>query len=395
MKIIFLAWEYPGVNSIQGTALARRIGQLTIGLGQLHEIVVIHPNHKKETAKFIQETPNIKRIPIGYDIYEETKSSLIRKLETFFYMLTKGDRTSSWFNYIDDSVLKEFRNANLIVAFFTPRAPLYVANKLSKKYSIPWIADLQDPYFEGVENRILKLACKQWTSNLLKTAKAIVYVDPHWAKRDSYDLKRIITPIRHGVPDEVVNFAPAPPPVAEGLRLIYSGSLDPATQSPILFNSVVNQLINIPIELSLATNDSVLLHLNSFHWHKNFCIKHLGWLSKEKLHYNIAASHAILFLPWYSSSRIGIPSKFFEMMSWDKPILIAGPDAGSLKILLEEVGHKNVICDTPEKLNAAILKIAQNDYSDCFQIQNCTNQIFKESNLIMAYLNMINQIVAQ
>jgi hypothetical protein len=390
-SILVIAWEFPGVNTIQGTALARRIGQVVKGLSSHYTIWVIHPNHANEKEEWIKINENLYRLPIQNFKFSFPKNPFLRKIKTFFYALTIGDYTSIWARKAFKRLSAFSLTYDVCISFFTPRAPLWLGYLLKKKFNKPWMVDFQDPYIEGVENYLLKKMIKWWTKKVASKADCRIHINEIIANYDSHALGLEFKVLPHAVPLPYINLRENKfvEIRQDKITFIYAGSLDPKIQFPYVLFSVVNKTKHT-IQFKIASQKSVYnLFKNNIH-NRNIEITYLGWLSNQELKKEVSQSDAILLFP---KKIFVIPSKLYEYLSWDVPICICGEDAGVLVNFLKKISSDHLINDTEEKFLACLEKMANNDYSMCLNPLVIRDRIYNEDHLVYDYRKEIEKIL--
>lgn len=397
--LLMFAWEYEGYHSERGTALVRRIRQVAESFNNNGwQVVVIHKDQRnecKEKPYLINiEKNGIKRISIKLDAHIEDfdKSVLLRKLETFYYVTFKGDRSHKWAAKVQEHFDSFGIKPDYILAFYTPRVPLYLGAYYSKKLGVPWIADIQDPLLGGISKAAYQL-CVNWSKKTLKSAKSVVHVSPEWAKMDGEIIGRKIETIRHAIPDKIS--APLTKPDADfmsafkdSFNIFYGGSLSANIQSLELLKRVTLAAIakGAKVHILVAGN------MNAFTLFKNEfgdeIVKHLGWLTPEQMNQYIMHCNCTLVVPW-SKERIGIPSKFYELCIFPKPIWIIGNDLGAFDTLLAEWKHPKINIDSFEYQMNALEQAIDGDYSKMFTVDKCNSHLLKANEIYNEYIKLM------
>jgi len=390
--LLIFAWEYNGYHSVQGTALSKRPRQIAESfVKQGWQVTVIHKDHRGESidkAFFSKmESSGVHRISIKStkDTEAVPSNPFIRKLETMFYVSMRGDRTYKW----SVDVKKNFGQLPLrskptyILGMFSPRVPLYLGNYFSKKLGIPWMADLQDPIYEGVSRKSWPMLNK-WMQATLRSAHAISHISPEWAAIDSERLNLPISTIRHAIANPIL-FPPIKiTTMANAFRIFYGGSISADIQSLDLVRRVIENTAKngVIVKIVLAGNDRA---------RKLFCdsvgeenIDYKGWLSVNDMNRVIAECDCTLVVPW-SKERVGIPSKFYELCAYNKPVWIAGYDLGAFKTLLAEWEHPAIEVGDIELQTDAIFRAANGDFGSLFHINACAGDLLWEDGLCAAF----------
>lgn len=401
-RLLIFAWEYHGYHSDRGSALSRRVSQVAESFNlNGWEVIVIHKDHRNECNgnPFLksQEKDGLTRIAVKLerDIEDFNKIVFVRKFETLYYITFFGDRSYYWAN----EVIANFDkfgidvNPDYIISFYTPRVTLYLGKYFSKKLGIPWIADLQDPIYQGI-SRMSRFFCKLWIKNVLKTAKSIVQVSPEWAENDGKEINRSIATIRHAVPTDNVkidsNFdTEFKKHYGNAFNVFYGGSLSPKIQSLDKLKKLVEYAnsINIKINILIAGNQTSYIPFKEKLGEK--VAIHLGWLDAIQMNEYIYNCNCTLVIPW-SKNKIGIPSKFYEFCSYNKPIWVIGDDIGGFNSLLNEWKHPKILINDLEYQKKAFLAaVNNNDYSYMFNMTNCEGTIIRANGLYNQYEKLL------
>ena len=391
-RLLIFAWEYNGYHSKQGTALARRITQVAESFNANGwDVTVIHRDMREECGAqpFVVKTEQngIRRIPVKLTgiLEDYQQNPILRKIETLKYVALHGDRTYKWAkDVVNNYPQMGFTRPDLIIAFYTPRAPLFLGNYFSAKLGVQWIADIQDPVLAGISG-FAKPWCRRWMSKTLSTAKAIEHISPEWAATDADLLGLKFHTIRHAIPDT----KPVPnPDFATRFRkeyegyftIFYGGSLTLRIQSLELLKKMVayGHANNIRIKILLAANDNVYQAFAGELGED--AVKHLGWLSPDEMNQYLLNIHCSLVVPW-SAERVGIPSKFYELCNFGKPVWILGYDLGAFKTLLNEWQHPSIPFADEAYQTQALKKAANGDYSLLFNLSTCKGKYLKAGDL--------------
>lgn len=390
--LLIFAWEYNGYHSVRGTALSKRPRQIAESfLKSGWQVTVIHRDHREESGvqPFFSsvEKSGVHRIAIkaGKDTELLHANPLLRKLETLFYVALRGDRTYKW----SADVIKQFDSIpfsskpTYIFGMFSPRVTLYLGNYFSKKLDIPWIADLQDPIYEGVSRKSWPMLNK-WMRSTLRTAHAVSHISPEWAAIDAERLSMPVATIRHAIANPI----DLPKVAGEGnkheFRVFYGGSISADIQSLDLIKQVIENVAKagVTVKIVLAGNENARGIFSESLGEST--IDYKGWLSTDEMNRVIAGCNSTLVVPW-SKERIGIPSKFYELCAYAKPIWIAGYDLGAFKSLLEEWAHPPLEIGDVIWQTSAIMKACKGDFNEMFSLPACKGNLLTEADLCSAF----------
>ena len=186
-KVLIITYSFPPLNNIA----SRRFGEIAPHLLKHGWDPYILTTESEGTLSVDLSEEQIFRC--GYHPQKSLKissnknKSLLKKLldvkRSLGFNLRLFDRTYfNWYKEIkdEDNFLKE-KEFDLIVASFGPAAALYLGKYLSKKHSIPWIADFRDlgalykdNYFK--QNSLFKSLDMKIEESLLSDASAITSI---------------------------------------------------------------------------------------------------------------------------------------------------------------------------------------------------------------------------
>jgi hypothetical protein len=397
-SLLIFAWEYEGYHSKQGTALSRRITQVAEGFNANGwHVTAIHCDHRNECGdapfKIATEANGITRIAVKLTSRLDAYNSnvLLRKLETLYYVALKGDKTSKW----AQDVIGNFgsfgvKKPDYILSFYEPRVTLLLGNYFSKKLGVPWIADVQDPILEGISAGTVPLS-RRWLRGVMRSAKAAVHISPEWAEADGITMGRKMETIRHAIPEQEITPAGNTNLLEEyndTFKIFYGGSLSADIQSLSLLRQVAEDAMQRgrKVRIFVAGNENCY---NLFRQELgDTYLTHLGWLSRELMNQYILSCDCTLVIPW-SKERVGIPSKFYELCVYPKPIWIIGGDLGAFDSLLREWQHPPIAIGSFDYQQEALAKAMNGDNSGMFNLSACKGQYLTASDLYGEYVKLM------
>lgn len=387
---MILAWEYPGVNSVQGSALARRIGQVAKGLMSEYEVLVMHPDHQQEGSSRIEIGDSLVRLPIHFRTKTNTPTFiLLRKLQTLMVALRRGDRTSLLIDFYNKAI-KEKIDFDIVIAFYSPRGPVFHAKRLATEFNKPFIVDVQDPIDDGYDHKLSKFFNSLWSRIFFRNAH-VVLADPAWIKPFERIKAASMNVMRHAIPMPIIAQASEFNDIQEVPTLFYYGSIDRVTQNPILFLDTLNN-IQFPICFDYAGSESVNKIFEEGILNPNVTYRYHGWLPLQKVHELAHSSDVLVLIPLYAD-RVLVPSKFFEYLSINKPVFIVGRDNGGVLSLLDELGHPNVIHDNIDKSLEVLANLNAGNSKGLFELRHCAKKPIEESDLIAFYNSLVFKLL--
>ena len=244
-----------------------------------------------------------------------------------------------------------------VITSSPPHSTQLIGRKLHRKFKIPWLADLRDPwtdiyYFQKLyptlPARMLHLRCERST---LKRADRIMTVGPA--------LKQLLQQ-KHALPEGKVavlpngfdeeDFQSLSPPRKEDHLITYVGTL--SDQYPIDgFVDAMSQILTLHPQVrirfvgSVSSQQRMLLETLP---HPS--VEYLPHVSHSRaLEYMMQSGILLLVIPRHSSSRAIITGKLFEYLASGTSILGLGPPDGDAADIVHETGRGRFVEyeDTP------------------------------------------------
>lgn len=281
---------------------------------------------------------------------------LYRLIKILFEIFLIPDEEILWVNAVikNDTVLDLVKDASFILSS-SPLESAHIASyKLAKKNRIPYIVDLRDGWFDEPLKKVLQKKSKRYyrelrlEAKLLHNSNLIIVTSEEWKKLlinryPSLDEKTYI--LYNGYPDfntkeinEKTN--------SNNIELIYSGRFRGSSfrRTPdMMFNQlskyIYEQKLNVNIELfgEFIRDDVKELSV----WVKKFnqisCkLKISNSVPRDELFQKFGKKDAFLLL---SISKAAIPSKLFEYLLFNKPILAFAPSDSPIGRLSETIFH--------------------------------------------------------
>jgi glycosyltransferase involved in cell wall biosynthesis len=258
-----------------------------------------------------------------------------------------------------NSFLKN-NSIDVIVSTGPPHTTHLIAQKIAKKFNIPWMADFRDPWTNIDFYHQLKLTYwadkkhKRLEKKVLKDADVMVTVSKSWAK----DFLRIsgIEPIviTNGFdPDDFLEAGKLS--LDKKFSITHIGSLN-KDRNPFIFWEVINELIN---EHSNFATDLEIKLIGPIDISVNEELEKHNLISKttliDSLPHKDVLSHLIqsqlLLLPLNDVPNIDgvIPGKMYEYFGAKRPIICIGKEDGDAADIIHEtqtgivVGFKDKI----------------------------------------------------
>jgi hypothetical protein len=387
-KYIFIFWELPGKNTKQTEALMRRFKQV-LNCAQSSNSLIIYKNleNDKSILEELVVTEYDKThtfIGVPYSI-KYSKNVLLRFCKLMFTSLFLGDITSFWALKAYRLVKNKYHSAlfkdTTIVSFYSPRGPILLGFLLKRKWQIEkWVVDFQDPIFMGLRASYKSL-CRLWYLFVLNKVTRINQVNLEWANQDGKSLNKKFNVVPHAVPKRLDHsqkktITKSP----HKLKLIFYGSFNShISDGELLKNALMNQQ-DYSIEIIYYGTPNNYEKFSDFFNSTNINAVNMGYFNQNEIEKITIEGDAFLFFPWSSKDKTGIPSKFYEMISFHLPVLIVGRDNGSL---INVLGSSAAICDTVIKLNVALEKsLYNNDFSSFFLLKNYQTKFVLDNKIL-------------
>ena len=377
-KVLFIAYYFPPIGG-GGVQRSVKFVKYLPDLGYLPVVLTCtRPVAEKWTPKDsslennIGDNHIIYRVSIPPPVLE---SEITHRLKKIFFI--KDNFSKWWIKYAKDlgeKIIKD-NKIDVIYASMSPFQSSYVANYLSIKYNIPWVADLRDAWaldemvvYPSAMHRMYNLYCMKdalygASAIIMNTKEAAVSLKNKFRK---YDTKNIFT-ITNGYDANDFNQIVSNEDNNK-FRIVHSGTLFTESgmkleRNKLIYNILggVNKKVNIlgrslvyllkaiedwidespdimeKIEVILigkSTPDDIAMLEGSRC--KNIFI-FTGYIKyEESLNYLKSAS--ALFLPMHGTTgglrATSVPGKLYEYMASGRPILAAVPEGDAKDMLL-------------------------------------------------------------
>ncbi len=400
-RLLVVAWEYPGVNSRQGAALARRIGQIVRGFAASDwHVDVLHYEHPN-VNRTITHHEGIRLHPVkGPGVHpSEEHARALRRIATAWHGAIHGDRSGQWARGAMRQLgLFDAAPPTVVIGCFTPRGPLAVARAAAGRWRVPWLADLQDPALEGSSDRLAPFV-RQWMRRVLRDANTVVQVSPEWAQSDSQVLAREVVSIRHAVPSIPPAEMSLFKETVNDFVLLHAGSVHFEHRSP-------RPLLDALARLNSGPGPRTVLELAGREEAYEVCrraapseevrdsIRFLGWLNAADLAQAMYRADCLVVLPSNEAGRPLVPSKLYEYLGTNQPVLIAGPDCGGMVSLYRDWEHHNVTNATDLAIEDAIRRAQNRDYTRLLRRHSCGRAPIAEEDLTASYMQLAERALS-
>ncbi|MCW5729140.1 MAG: glycosyltransferase [Alphaproteobacteria bacterium] len=243
---------------------------------------------------------------------------------------------------------------DIIYASAPPFTSLLVADRLARRFSIPWIAEFRDlwidhPYYSYSAAR--KVLERIWEGRVLDRAAAMVTVSPPWQGVLRRKFGKPTALIMNGFVLEDFPEMPPARPSAEGpVRIVYTGHIYEGYRDPTpLFQAIGllgEERGRVRVEF-VGTSNEVVRALA-----RRCGVEDLVQVSppipyREALRLQMNAD-VLLHLQWNDPREEGtISGKLFEYIAARRPVLGIGYDGGSVAQIMREHGA-GIVCNEAE-----------------------------------------------
>lgn len=333
-RIFLIAWEFPGYNTRGGTALAKRIGSLARGLSSQNEVTVITRNHFANRIEFRDEGFPIYLVP-GPSNNPSISFALLRKFWTFLCVLLIGDQSGLWGVKAFWFLIHKFRlnRDDIVISFYTPRGPVLCGYLVKFFYGARFVVDFQDAHSDGLST-FLRPVGRFWFRGIVRSCNICVHVSPEWSKSHSIQLKKEFRTIRHALP--VLPKVRSRKPNSIPLRLMYYGAFHEKNQFHPFFFDVIRR--SRDLLFCYAGHESTHKFFDRMELGDKYVYK--GWLDQNGLVDSLNGVDFLIIFGFKNRGRSVVPSKLYEYISLDLPILIVGDDSGGIQSLESEYNFR-------------------------------------------------------
>lgn len=246
----------------------------------------------------------------------------IRKLIPF------PDRFIGWYFYAmkaADQIIEINGKPDVILASASPYTSLIIGQSLSKKYSIPWVAELRDLWADNhyKPKGNFGAALERYT---LKNASSIVTVSEPLADKLRTKYKQPVYTIYNAYDEK--DYEPISRAKKNDLKkIVYTGSLHSGYQDPSpLFQALLSQPeLKNKYHIHFYGSGMDELKKNVLSLSLEGQVSFHGSISRKKATLVQRQADILLFLPWNDRNQKGIlTGKLFEYIGARRPILSIG-----------------------------------------------------------------------
>ena len=391
MRILIISFYFPPFNTI-GAVRVGKIAKYLFKFG--HEIKVItareQPLPKTLSLEIPEEnviyTPWIdinKPVEIiwggkdkiaeeGYSISPSSSiiSNLIKSVRVFYKtLLNFPDWQIGWYPAAYRGASEIIRNwkPDLIYASARPWTSLIVASSLSKKYKIPWVAELRDlwtdnPYYEDEYIKLRRIIETELEHKILSSACALVTVSEPLAETLKHKYNKPVEVILNGFdPGDIPDYRGNSSIGDNTLRIVYTGMIYEGKRDPTPLFMALNKLGPV------SQNIRVVFYGKKLDIVKKIAVQHKvehlvevykSIPYKEALKEQREADILLLLL-WNDPRERGVyTGKLFEYIGARRPILAIGPaDNVAAELILNR--NSGIVSNDPDKIASWLYDLIQ------------------------------------
>lgn len=375
MRILLVAYQFPPYSNVGSL----RIGKFTKFLEQKgHDVraltasniampatmpIEIDPSHIIATPWFnVNFLPELffggrqTIVSKGY----QTKSSPLKKLGYLYRLFFNfPDERIGWYPYAVAAGKKLLRNwkADVIYASSPTPTALMIANMLSKRFGIPWIAEYRDIWTEEEYYAFPKWRLgleKKLEKKTLSTMAGMVTVTEPWASFYQATFHKPVVVAMNGVEFDDYPVLSVRPTFAENtqknlLNICYTGSIHEKQFDIDLLFSAIQLLKEDSHRIQLHFYTRYIDHIQKFAGKYNLddIVIHHPIISYKETLRILMQSDILLYFVYKQWGRL--PVKIFEYIGALRPILgIGNPSTVSSEIILDR--SAGFVSDSDQKI---------------------------------------------
>ncbi|MHA6247654.1 glycosyltransferase family 4 protein [Pontibacter sp. CAU 1760] len=313
----------------------------------------LHRTDTTEPFEYYKKLSGKKEIPFSGFANQKGKDTVVDKLFKFVRgNLFIPDARVGWNRHAIKKAAELLQQGNFqaIITTSPPHSTQLIGLKLKKKYNLPWIADLRDPwtnihYYDQLHHTALaKRLDEKYERQVLEQADAIIVTSEDTKrlflnKPISINRKKIHV-IPNGYDEDDFTF-PSQPPKNE-LLITYTGT--------------ITETYNIDVFLK------ALAHVMSVHDEINYKLRFVGQVSEgvkkrigqagvegiteyipyvphdKAIQYLMQSTVLLLAIADVDAVYANVPGKLFEYLAANKPIICLGPVHSDTDRIIDECG---------------------------------------------------------
>lgn len=345
MKVLFISFHYPPYNCI-GAVRVSKMSKYLVEKG--HDVKVITANNQNlpETLPLEISKEKVfytKWLDINSPIYfllgknktnkikgsinsNNRKTKIVSKIKDIYkYCFHIPDQNIGWYYYAikqyEELINNEWK-PDIIFSSALPYTSHLVASKISKKYDIPWVAELRDLWVDN-HYRNSNFIDKILEKNTLSNTDALISVSAPLTNTLSNKFDKPSYTIQNGFDQE---YFLEENKNHKKIKIIYTGSLYEGKRTPELLFKALKKYSFLQDSIEVEFYGRNLDWVNSLA--KDYELKNIfvgGEVSYEEALMLQKKSDILLLLTWDNPKEVGVlTGKFFEYIATKKPILLLG-----------------------------------------------------------------------
>lgn len=282
-----------------------------------------------------------KKIPYGGFSNAEKSGGLIRFIRGNFFI---PDARKGWNRFAIKSAKQRIAKGDidLIITTGPPHSTHLIGKALQRKFQLPWLVDLRDPWSKVFYNDVLKrmpfakskdLALEK---DVLGSADVCVTVSDGFAASFKTIVDRDYTIITNGYTTADVEVAEVKKPIIP--TIAYIGSMADSYQPSSLFEAIA--AVSGP-EFEFRIAGSLSLQIEKLIVDKGLKDKtnFLGYVSYDDASREMKEASLLIIITPQGESGMGIlPGKLFEYLKTGVPILCLSDEGSEISKILKDTG---------------------------------------------------------
>jgi glycosyltransferase involved in cell wall biosynthesis len=270
--------------------------------------------------------------------------------------------------------VKDWR-PDIIFASAPPFTGLIVAGRLSRAFSIPFVADFRDlwvdnPYYGYREPGWRRPVDALIERLMVRNAAALVTVSPLWAEQLHRRHCKPAYVVYNGYAEEDFPQSPLPDDQVHLLRIRYTGSIYPGFRDPSALFAAIGLLGDplrerVRVEFFGDAGNEVLALAEQHGVHDRVTVRPpVPYRCALKLQME---ADILLLLQWSNKRDEGnLPGKIFEYLYARRPILFIGYEHGVAARLIRERGG-GLVSNTPELIRDQLKSWIEDKEAGCLK----------------------------
>jgi glycosyltransferase involved in cell wall biosynthesis len=293
---------------------------------------------------------------------------------------------------------------DVIIATHPFAISLHAAHLLSKKYKIPWIADMRDgwsSYYYGEYKYgtfYYKILCLLEKFYLNKAAK-VVAINPSLAK--SLITRPGHTRVLHNVFDPAKVHQASSSIDRNNITFAFAGSVHRSHCWEILFNAIEDfpeEVRNVRIKINYYGGSFGVVRekMEKSGVSDSLVINH-GYLNKPELAHELLQADFLLVFgfsgPFGDTVSTG---KIFDYIELGKPVIVVGPSTSELSKMVTQTGAGLVISSVDElKIQLRLLFADPTSFADGIRRLKNTDELeqYSANHVAIGYRKLLEEIV--